>query len=740
MINMLYDLLYMLPACLIAVLVPNLRSVFTVQGPVLVGAEIVIAIAVVYMFNTRNRIKYLLPAFLIMLTIALTLLKTPEERTEFLRGFIWVYELIGISIVCELAGRLAEDYRWVRLMQAVGAILCVVLSLVFKYEIGRPVIALCFLIVLFLLADEVQTRWIKRGDTDRKKHLVFTSPFVLAVCLLVMNIPVKEEPYDWKLFMNLWHKTVEIAEDVAGFMPGKKTSTFTEVGFSDRAFMSEINSNSDRVIMNVTPGAGAGRMVYLAAGSFDSFDGREWSAVNQEAGPVRLLDLVEMQCAVRKWDREHYSDYIKTGSVDISYLRYKPGIIFAPSKTVLLGDRIDNVEFTEKLNSILEDSKAGRNISYRVRFDRLNMDKDKFAYLMENRLPISASEWENGLSIVTKNNIVGTTYEDYLRYRDDIYTRYYEEVPVSDKVNALISEITDDADSEWDRLKKVEVWLNGLTYKWDTDELPESVNSQTEFLDYFMTESREGYCVHFATAMALIARTEGLPSRVTQGVYVLSGTPNVQVTSRMAHVWTEVYFDNFGWVSFEPTPGYKVDNSWMVSDDFAQKEPIKLNENYVEPDKDIVATEAEQEDTEKAFPVKMVLIITGVILAFFAIFASLFRIMGKRQLNKLGRMELAKLYCRRNILLLGYLGYKIGSSETLSEYADRLSVNAEPGREALEFISVYERLIYSDTAFDEEWMTIIESSYETMINMSGRRHSLRRIIIEVKLFTGMITG
>ncbi len=66
-----------------------------------------------------------------------------------------------------------------------------------------------------------------------------------------------------------------------------------------------------------------------------------------------------------------------------------------------------------------------------------------------------------------------------------------------------------------------------------------------------------GYCEQFATTYAAMARAVGLPSRVvvgfTQGRLGADGL--YHVAGRYAHAWPEVWFDGYGWVAFEPTPG-----------------------------------------------------------------------------------------------------------------------------------------------------------------------------------------
>jgi hypothetical protein len=89
----------------------------------------------------------------------------------------------------------------------------------------------------------------------------------------------------------------------------------------------------------------------------------------------------------------------------------------------------------------------------------------------------------------------------------------------------------------------------------------------------FLT-AKSGYCIHFASAMAVLARTLGIPSRVAVGF--LPGAANKEnkgvdgreftVTSHDLHAWPELYFDGVGWIPFEPTPGRGVVPSYAVHD------------------------------------------------------------------------------------------------------------------------------------------------------------------------------
>lgn len=75
-------------------------------------------------------------------------------------------------------------------------------------------------------------------------------------------------------------------------------------------------------------------------------------------------------------------------------------------------------------------------------------------------------------------------------------------------------------------------------------------------------ENKSGYCVHFASTMAVLAREAGIPSRISVGYTAgsatqerVAGVQRIEVDSHDLHAWPELYFEGVGWVPFEPTPG-----------------------------------------------------------------------------------------------------------------------------------------------------------------------------------------
>lgn len=98
----------------------------------------------------------------------------------------------------------------------------------------------------------------------------------------------------------------------------------------------------------------------------------------------------------------------------------------------------------------------------------------------------------------------------------------------------------------------IAVWLDArYEYDPETPAAPEGVDP----VEYFLTESHRGYCMHFASAAALLLRAMGIPARYVSGfTAVPQPGKTVDVPDRAAHAWVEVWIEGFGWYPVEVTP------------------------------------------------------------------------------------------------------------------------------------------------------------------------------------------
>ena len=130
-------------------------------------------------------------------------------------------------------------------------------------------------------------------------------------------------------------------------------------------------------------------------------------------------------------------------------------------------------------------------------------------------------------------------------------------------IGELAAQVTAEATNDYDRLTALQRWFRGgdFTYSLDAPVEEGFDGSGADAVARFL-EVRQGYCVHFASAFALMARTLNMPSRIVVGY--LPGTPTTDsidgqpvftVMSSQLHAWPEVYFQGIGWIPFEPTSG-----------------------------------------------------------------------------------------------------------------------------------------------------------------------------------------
>jgi transglutaminase-like putative cysteine protease len=124
---------------------------------------------------------------------------------------------------------------------------------------------------------------------------------------------------------------------------------------------------------------------------------------------------------------------------------------------------------------------------------------------------------------------------------------------ISPVVRQLATQVTKSARTPYDKAVALQRWFTrdgGFSYSTSVRS-----GADADYLTEFLND-RVGYCEQFAAAMALMARTLGIPARVvvgfTQGRKGPDGTWTVTV--RDAHAWPELWFDGVGWTRFEPTP------------------------------------------------------------------------------------------------------------------------------------------------------------------------------------------
>lgn len=141
----------------------------------------------------------------------------------------------------------------------------------------------------------------------------------------------------------------------------------------------------------------------------------------------------------------------------------------------------------------------------------------------------------------------GAEYPDWVREK---YLQLPPDLPP--RVADLAREVTADAATPFDKAVALEEFLRTYPYNDQIQAPPPNADG----VDYFLFGAKQGYCDYYASAFAVMARTLGIPARVSagyaQGEY-LPETDAYRVTESDGHSWPEAFFPSYGWVEFEPT-------------------------------------------------------------------------------------------------------------------------------------------------------------------------------------------
>ena len=172
----------------------------------------------------------------------------------------------------------------------------------------------------------------------------------------------------------------------------------------------------------------------------------------------------------------------------------------------------------------------------------------------------------------------------------------YMQLPnhIEEGVYALVQEITAHALTDYQKAAAIEAYLEqNYTYTLDVD-MP---RNDRDFVSEFLLGSQEGYCSYFASAMAVMGRIAGLPTRYVEGYRVETMPLGTSVvTGEDAHAWVEVYMNGVGWITFDPTPGSGFnsdtadDQHEAEGDANAADEPTEEPRNADEPATEPTAT------------------------------------------------------------------------------------------------------------------------------------------------------
>lgn len=142
-------------------------------------------------------------------------------------------------------------------------------------------------------------------------------------------------------------------------------------------------------------------------------------------------------------------------------------------------------------------------------------------------------------------------------YPDEIFNTYTQLPPgTPPEIAALTRQVIGTVATPYEAVRRVETYLRE-TYTYTLE--PARPAPRRDAVAFFLFDERAGYFDHFASAMAVMLRSIGIPTRLAAGFVLdpvdFDSIDRVYIVSEQrAWTWPEVYFPNLGWVEFNPTP------------------------------------------------------------------------------------------------------------------------------------------------------------------------------------------
>ncbi len=441
--------------------------------------------------------------------------------------------------------------------------------------------------------------------------------------------------------------------------------------------------------------------------------------------------------------------------VEISVLK-RTGTLFYPSSMTLLnsgGQDVSSNDYSLRTDKLLKMYQQYGYYYLPLKTDKtevtdfLRKTGPGFYARLKKSLPVFVIS-ERGRTIVSAYSNLGNNLDarktlDFFSERADEIRSKYTQLPgqLPERVRLLALDITKDCENEYDKSKAIESYLRSLSYTLTPGQSPEN----RDFVDYFLFDTREGYCTHFATSFSVLCRSLGIPVRYNEG-YSVAGTPDADgwrvVTNANAHAWPEVYFEGYGWVPFEPTPGYDgasaganstaaptsgtERNNPNIKDDFEEdyqdpggkttRRPRPTPAQKPDSGSEASGISETFEGLSKDYAVKAGFSLLGM-FALFVVLMHARRYYLTRRLDVMDRNSAAVEYFKKTVALAGISGIGLKPGHTALTYAEEYSEQVASSDDVTDLVlaaRAFNRASYSREAISDSEYSYTKKAYVHM--------------------------
>jgi hypothetical protein len=337
------------------------------------------------------------------------------------------------------------------------------------------------------------------------------------------------------------------------------------------------------------------------------------------------------------------------------------------------------------------------------------------------------------------------------RYAESVY-RNYLSLPdtLPQRVYDLAFDITRYAERNYEKVLAIEAYLLEIPYTLNPPPVPNGV----DFVDFFLFEAKEGYCTYFASAMAVLSRAVGIPSRFTEG-YLLpprNERDHFIVTNANAHAWAEVYLEGYGWLAMESTAPFRHagdrrpavsggSGGSMFAESFAGFRSyeeyllsigIDIHANtpsFFWPEEVLIGMETVENRSGFVFNVLYIPGVFIVLVLLVIIFIWLCLISEKIRMWRIGHMSTnrqAQIYFKGVIKMTDYYNYPMDKNETPQTYGLRLGKRFafhSDTKIVRDLVDLYYKARYGIRPITEKELDLMKEAYFDM----------RRLLKEVRI-------
>ena len=466
------------------------------------------------------------------------------------------------------------------------------------------------------------------------------------------------------------------------------------------------------IIATAVPVSGIDRVGFNASGQlmtsiqnnalnvFASVPGK-WSIIRSEdlqtlyfSAPIDNSDTVIFIVTANEpayWRIKRYQTYDSKGwSNPVGETRdtLKPGTISGSIDKSTLSRREFpySVETRSKTDVVLQ---KGEFVSSSLTVQLESYGNDIIAVNTPVLLPVQEQYTAVGNASVASTEQLASAGIAYPEWVTSRYLQLPDNLP--GRVKQLALNITANMTTPYSQALAIQGYLRGLKYNREA----RSPSSRGDETDAFLFIQKEGVCTDFATAMAVLLRSLGVPSRLATG-YLPGEYDNSSsgylVRGKDYHAWPEVYFPGYGWIEFEPTPSSAIDTAITIGGGGGYT-PDQYNPWDYYGGGDSSYTPSPSTTSTRPKPNMVLPIIGGILL--IGLVAGILWILFNRLYQSLRLSgDAAGVYikmCR----LASLVGVGPEVSETPFEFCHRLAMEFPEGTQPIDSIAE----LYSETSF-----------------------------------------